>query len=150
MTFTLDSAVDSLSGSAAWMISTATGPGPRLIGVNLDLYDASNVLVQSDGFDGVLAGFASSSFGGAIGPGTYRLVATGTGIRDSSLNIDLRFTGTPLPDPDPTTVPEPATGGLQLAGLALVAARRRRTVQRSADRRTLASSAARRHPASPA
>ena len=90
------------TGSAAWEITTATGSGPRLTGVNLDIFDASNTLVASDSFADVSGGFAISTFSSAVAPGAYRLVATGTGVRASSLDVSLSFTGTPLPVP---TVP---------------------------------------------
>ena len=118
ITFTVGAGVGSFSGQAAWEISTAAGTGPRLIGVNLDVFNASNVLVASDTFAGTLAGFAASSFASTvIGPGVYRLVATGTGVRDSSLDVTLNF----------APVPEPGTLAMLLAGLGVVGllARRR-------------------------
>jgi PEP-CTERM motif len=111
ITFSLASGVSQFFSEAAWEISTAAGPGPRLIDVNIDLFNSSNVLVASDTFLGTLGGFAHSTFGGAIGPGTYRLVATGTGVRDSSLDVTVAF-----------AVPEPGTYALMLAGLLGLAA----------------------------
>lgn len=55
ITFTLASAFN-LQGEAAWEVNTAGGSGPRLVGVNIDLFDSSNSLVVSDTFAGVLAG----------------------------------------------------------------------------------------------
>lgn len=118
--FTVGAGVTSFAGQASWEIDTATGTGPRLIGVNLDVFNASNVLVASDTFAGALANFALSTFANtAITPGNYRLVATGTGVRDSSLDVTLSFIG--------SAVPEPGTYGLLLAGLGVVGllARRR-------------------------
>jgi len=117
--FTVGAGVSNLTGQAVWEIDTATGTGPRLIGVNIDIFNASNVLVVSDAFAGTLGGFAISTFASAIGPGSYHLVATGTGVRDSSLDLTLEFTN---------AVPEPGTYGLMLAGMGLVGllARRRR------------------------
>jgi hypothetical protein len=110
ITFTLGAGVSGFTGEAAWEISTATGTAPRLTGVNIDLFDASNVLVASDTFAGTLGGFAHSTFAGPIGPGTYKVVATGTGVRDSSLDLTLSFT---------SAVPEPQTLSLMLAGIGI-------------------------------
>ncbi|WP_156392135.1 MULTISPECIES: PEP-CTERM sorting domain-containing protein [unclassified Roseateles] len=114
ITFTLGAGVTALTGRAAWEISTATGPGPRLVGVNIDIFDAGNNLVLSDAFAGVLAGFAVSTFDGPIGPGTYRLVATGNAVRDTVLDVSI------------TAVPEPGIYSLLLAGLGVVCVRARR------------------------
>ena len=125
VTFTLGPSISAFVGSAAWEISTATGTGPRLIGVNIDIFNSANTLVASDSFAGTLAGFALSTFDGLIGPGTYKLVATGTAVRDASLDVSLSFTGTPTP------VPEPETYALLLAGLGLLrlaTTRRKRSI----------------------
>lgn len=116
-TFTLASQAD-FNGLAGWIIDTATGQGPRLVGVNIDILDASSNVVASDTFTGVLGGFAHSSFLGSLGPGTYTLLATGNAVRDASLDISLSFTA---------PIPEPAAYGMLLAGLGIVAmlARRR-------------------------
>ena len=111
ITFTLASAF-SLQGEAAWEISTSAGSGPRLVGVNIDIFDSSNSLVLSDTFAGVLAGFAHSTFSGDIAPGTYTLVATGNGIRESSLDVSMTVQA---------PAPEPATYGLLLSGIGLLA-----------------------------
>lgn len=112
--FTLASGVDGLSGQAAWIVSPGD-TGPRLIGVNIDVFDASNVLVGSDSFAGVLATFARSTFDIDLGPGTYRLVATGTGVRDASLDIALNVGGVPVDVP--VGVPEPGTLALLAFGI---------------------------------
>ena len=125
MTFTVGPSISAFAGSAAWEISTATGTGPRLIGVNIDIFNSANALVASDAFAGVLAGFALSTFDALIGPGTYKLVATGTAVRDASLDVSLSFTGPPTP------VPEPETYALLLAGLGLLrlaTTRRKRSI----------------------
>jgi PEP-CTERM motif len=117
ITFTVASGVTQLTGEAAWEISSATGTAPRLIGVNIDIFDSSNALVLSDSFAGTLGGFAVSTFAGAIGPGTYTMRATGTGVRASSLDVSLAF-----------AVPEPGTYALMVAGLlGLAVVRRRQT-----------------------
>jgi hypothetical protein len=108
ITFTVAPGVTGLTGEAAWEVGTADGTGPRLVGVNLDIFDAANALVTSDTFAGTLGGFAVSTFASAISPGTYRLVATGTGVRDSSLDVTLSFV---------SAVPVPATWGLLLTGI---------------------------------
>jgi hypothetical protein len=119
VSFTLGEGVASLTGSATWEISTATGPGPRLIGLNIDIFDASSVLVASDSFLGTLGSFAVSSLASNIGPGSYKLVATGSAVRDTVMDISLSFVG---------AVPEPQTYALLLTGLAAIgiAARRKR------------------------
>ena len=120
ITFTVGPNVGSFVGEAAWEISTAAGLGPRLGGVNIDLFDAGNTLIASDTFLGTLGGFALSTFPQtAIGPGTYKLIATGTGVRDSSLDVSVTFS---------KAIPEPETYAMMLAGLGLLglAARRRK------------------------
>jgi hypothetical protein len=117
-TFTLGEGVD-FNGLAGWIIDTADGQGPRLVGVNLDIVDASSNVVYSDTFTGVLGGFAHSSFLGSLGPGTYTLVATGNVVRDGAIDISLSFT---------SPIPEPATYGMLAGGLGVLAfvARQRR------------------------
>ncbi|MBC7975317.1 MAG: FxDxF family PEP-CTERM protein, partial [Myxococcales bacterium] len=97
--FTVGTGVTSFTGAAAWAIGSAAGLDPRLIGVNIDIFDASNALVASDSGVTVANGFAVSALGAAIGPGTYRLVMTGTGVRASSLDVSLTFSGTPSGSP---------------------------------------------------
>ena len=115
VTFSVASGVSGFVGDAVWQISTAGGTGPRLTGVNIDIFNSVNALVVSDTALGTLGGFAVSSFASAITPGTYRLVATGNGIRDSVLDVSMSF------------VPEPGTYMLLLAGIGVIAfmARRR-------------------------
>jgi hypothetical protein len=111
--FTVGAGVGGFTGNAAWEISTAAGTGPRLIGVNLDVFDAGNHVVASDSFVGTLGGFATSTLLGDLSPGDYTLVATGTAVRDASLNVSLSFV--------PTAVPEPQTWALLVTGLVFVA-----------------------------
>lgn len=117
VTFTLGPDVAAFSGNAAWEITTATGVGPRLIGVNIDIFNAADALVYSDAFQGVLGGFAVSTFEGLLGPGTYRMVATGNAIRATSMDISLSF----------APIPEPGTSALLLGGLGLLRLTARRT-----------------------
>ena len=84
VSFTLGAGVGSFSGQASWEIDSATGTGPRLIGVNVDIFDASNLLVASDSGIVTANGFATSTFTPTpLSPGFYRIVVTGTGVRDS-------------------------------------------------------------------
>ncbi len=109
--FSVAAGVTEISGRATWAISTAPGPGPRLIGVNIDIFNASNALVLSDTFSGTLGGGADSTFANtALAPGVYTLRATGTGVRDSVYELALEFSGTP-----PIT-PAGETGSLPLQG----------------------------------
>lgn len=108
VTFMVAAGVTGLLGRAAWEISSAAGPGPRLVGVNIDIFDAGNNVVLSDAFAGTLGGFAVSGLDGAIGPGTYRMVATGNAVRDAVLDVSISM------------IPEPGTYGLMLAGIGLV------------------------------
>lgn len=116
--FTLSERLD-VKGLAGWIIDTADGQGPRLVGVNIDILDQWHSVVASDTFTGVLGGFAHSSFLGSLGPGSYTLVATGDAVRDASLDISLSFA---------QPIPEPGTYAMMLGGLALLGAvaRRRR------------------------
>ena len=119
VSFTLGAGVGSLGGQASWEIDSASGTGPRLIGVNIDVFDAFNLLVASDSGVVTSNGFATSTFANTVlGPGLYRMVATGTGVRDSSLDVTLKFA---------SPVPELATYQMLLAGLGVfgLLARRR-------------------------
>lgn len=81
--------VDRFIGDLVWMISDAAGSGPRLTGVNVDVFDANGTLVASDTFVGTLAGFAHSTLSGTLGVGIHRIVVTGTAVRDASMGISL-------------------------------------------------------------
>ncbi|MEO8040025.1 MAG: PEPxxWA-CTERM sorting domain-containing protein [Betaproteobacteria bacterium] len=120
ITFTVGPTVGSFSAVAAWAVDTAAGAGPRLTGVNIDLLDSLNNVVASDTFLGILGGFAHSTFTGSIGPGMYKLVATGTGVRTSSLDVSMTFAN---------AVPEPETYAMMLAGLALLGVAMRRKLK---------------------
>lgn len=108
ITFTVGAGVTGLIGQAAWEISTAAGPGPRLVGVNIDILDSFSAVVTSDTGVVVANRFATSSLSSGIGPGTYTLKVTGNAVRDASLDVAVSF------------VPEPGTYGLMLAGLGVV------------------------------
>lgn len=95
ISFTIGAGVTSVIGSAAWEVTTGAGSGPRLIGVNIDIFDAQNKLVLSDEFTGALAGFATSTFAGGLTPGTYTLIAAGSAVRAASLDVSLSFVGAP-------------------------------------------------------
>lgn len=111
VTFSVAAGVTGVSGRATWAVSTAGGPGPRLVGVNFDLFDANNVLVSSDSFAGVLAGGASSTFASTfLAPGIYTLRASGLAVREVMYDLVLEFSGTP-----PVTA-EGETGSLPLQG----------------------------------
>lgn len=108
VSFTVAAGVTGLTGGATWQISTAAGPGPRLVGVDISIFGPGNTLVTSDTFVGTLGGFAVSSFNSPILPGLYTLIATGTGVRESVLDVSVSM------------VPEPEGVLLMLAGLAAV------------------------------
>lgn len=118
--FTVAPGVTDLIGEAVWETNTATGTGPRLTGVNIDIFDAANALVTSDTFLSGVGGFAISNLASAISPGSYHLVATGTGVRESSLDVTLSFS---------SPVPAPAAGGLLLTAVAAVSFRARRRIR---------------------
>jgi hypothetical protein len=111
VTFSVAAGVTGVSGRATWAVSTLAGPGPRLVGVNFDLFNSSNALVLSDTFSGTLGGGADSTFASTpLAPGIYTLRATGNGVRASVYDLALEFSGTP-----PST-PAGETGSLPLQG----------------------------------
>jgi hypothetical protein len=114
--FTVGDGVTGFTGSAAWETTTAAGSGPRLLGVNIDIFDSTNTSIFSDTFLGTSGAFAISSLGGMIGPGNYTLVATGMAVRDSSLNVSITFTGA---GSVPTGVPDGDTSSVMLLIVAL-------------------------------
>jgi hypothetical protein len=111
--FTLGSGVESLQGHAVWEVSTAVGTQPRIIGVNIDIFDSSHNLVLSDTFAGVLAGFALSTLEETLlTPGDYTLVLTGNSVRGAVYDISLAFDGVA------PSVPEPSTWAMMILGFA--------------------------------
>lgn len=111
VTFSVAAGVTAVTGRATWVFGTAAGPGPRLVGMNIDIFDSSNALVASDTFAGTLGGGADSTFPSTpLAPGVYTLRTTGTGVRESVYDIALEFTGTP------PVAPAGETGSLPLQG----------------------------------
>jgi hypothetical protein len=115
------------SAGVRWVVDTAAGTGSRLIGVNLDLFDAANLLVASDAFEGVANGQASSSLvATGLAPGTYRLRMTGTSVRGARYRVALGTEAMPpVVPPIGVDVPAPATWTCALIGLSMVWLRRR-------------------------
>lgn len=118
-----------LSAGIAWLVA----PGPlRTTGVNVDLFDANDVLVASDAFVGVTDGQAFSQFSvGSLVPGNYMLRFTGNALDGGRYRINLTtdpdapgFVPIPL-DAEPSDVPEPGSLLLLLAGVAGLVARTR-------------------------
>lgn len=115
--FTTGADVRGLTGQASWVSNKPFGTDPRLIDVNIDIFAVpSGQLVASD-FDPVsIYGTTISQFSSAFfNPGSYRMVITGTAVRDAFLDVTLSV-----------AVPEPGTYALMLAGGGLVALRARR------------------------
>ncbi len=122
--FTVGQGVTGVEADIVWMVTPSSGAGPRLVGVNIDVFDDNDVLVLSDTFSGLASELAHSTIAGALGPGSYKLRITGTGVRTSSIDVSLGFTGTAQP---PTgQVPEPVSAVLVLAALGGLAATQRR------------------------
>jgi hypothetical protein len=124
ITFTAGSGVVGFTSEAAWGVTSSAGTGQRLVGVNIDLFDSSNALLYSDSFESLQDSWAVSSFFGSLNPGTYTLRATGTAVRDASLNMSLTLLGT-----GPAQVPEPGSLPLALFGLLGAAITHRRAVR---------------------
>ena len=79
-----------LTVNASWVILTATSPF-RIIGVNVDLLDASDTLVETDTFLGILGGVAHSTLTvDGLTPGAvYRLVFTGSLVTGGSYTMTI-------------------------------------------------------------
>jgi hypothetical protein len=82
--------LDGVTLTAAWHVGTATSP-VRLLGVNIDLIDASGALLASDTFTGLLSGVAHSTltYSGLDRTQTYRLVLTGTRATSAAYSLVL-------------------------------------------------------------
>ena len=80
-TLTFKARTAGLTVGTAWRVGTAASP-IRLVGVNIDLFDASNVLVASDVFASTLDGYALSTLttDGLIAGASYHMVLTGTQV----------------------------------------------------------------------
>jgi hypothetical protein len=111
--FTAGNGVVGFTSEASWGVTPAGGTGQRLVGVNIDLFDSSNAFLFSDTFNSLSDSWAVSSFFGTLAPGSYTLRATGTAVRDASLNMSLTLLG----NPGPSQVPEPGSLLLTLLGL---------------------------------
>jgi len=59
-TVTFKARAAGLTAGTAWRAGTATSP-VRVVGVNIDLFDANGVLIASDVFAGILADYALST-----------------------------------------------------------------------------------------
>jgi hypothetical protein len=77
--------------NTSWVVGEADA-GFRLIGVNVDLLDASGNVIDSDDFAGVLAGTALSTLtADGLVPGTrYRVRLTGTSVGRGSYSMTIR------------------------------------------------------------
>lgn len=80
--------------NASWVVGEADAKF-RLVGVNIDLLDASGTVIASDTFQGLLAGTALSTLvADGLIPGTlYQLKLTGTAVGRGSYSMAIR----PLP-----------------------------------------------------
>lgn len=107
ITFTVGTGVDSVSGSVAWSVAAVESAGPRLVGINVDVFNDAQALVAGDTFAGVGGGYARSVFEPTpLAPGTYTLRITGTAVRSALFDAALVFGGAP-----PATA-QPETGSL--------------------------------------
>ena len=80
--------------NTSWVVGEADAKF-RLVGVNVDLLNASGTVIASDTFDGLVAGTALSTLlAEGLIPGTlYQLKITGTAVGRGSYSMDIR----PLP-----------------------------------------------------
>ena len=122
---------DNLSAGIEWLVA----PGPlRTIGVNVDLFDASNLIVATDSFVGTTDGqaFSQLAVSGLI-PGDYTLLFTGNALDGGRFRINLTTDPTapgfePIPiDSTSSNVPEPQPLLLLVIGAASIIVSTRRT-----------------------
>jgi hypothetical protein len=80
--------------NTSWVVGEADAKF-RLVGVNVDLLNASGTVIASDTFEGLVAGTALSTLlAEGLIPGTlYQLKLTGTAVGRGSYSMDIR----PLP-----------------------------------------------------
>lgn len=85
----------SIKLSANWYVGTAAGP-VRTVGVNIDLVDASNTVVGSDAFQGILSNFATSTMTAPVTNGArYTIRMTGTAVAASTYSIVIEGAAAP-------------------------------------------------------
>lgn len=124
--FTFNFTGSSLSAGIEWIVAVGD---QRTTGLNVDVFDATDTLVASDTFMGLMQGEAFSQFSAVgLGPGAYTMVLTANAPQRGRYRIDLSASGT-APGFDPISaaaVPEPAALLLMSVGaLALLLTRRR-------------------------
>jgi hypothetical protein len=97
-TLTFVAGSSALSLSATWLVAPPTN---RTIGVNIDLFDATNTLVASDIFIGTDGTLATSRLAATnlVAGGLYHLQFTGTAVGFGRFQIDLANGTVPPPIP---------------------------------------------------
>jgi len=135
-----------LSAGIEWIIGGTTDP-QRTVGVNVDIFDASNSLVASDSFQGITDGQAFSQLtASSIGPGAYTLRFTGTAALGGRYRIHLTTNEVPpgfeaiVDSPPVTNVPEPESWALLAAGLVALVGRGIRRANRTIGQSEIAAS----------
>lgn len=115
---------NTLSAGITWIVEA--GSAQRTTGVNVDVFNSSNVLVATDFFMGVIDGQAFSQFTASLLPGNYHLLFTGIAPLGGRYHIDLTTNATPPGfkpiDTQPQGVPEPTSAALLVMGFLGLAA----------------------------